>query len=122
MKNFINIDLIPKQCLQTIIKEAKEFKDMRLGLKNGAHDHQRFLENSIVGLIFEKPSTRTRVSFDVGIRQMGGESMILSANDLQLGNGETIQDTAKILSLYLDMLLIRTSDENKQSFPICTSE
>ena len=113
MNNFINIDLVSKKCLKTIIKDAKEFKHSRKGLSHGTADEERFLKNSIVGLIFEKPSTRTRVSFDVGIRQMGGKSMVLSANDLQLGNGETIQDTAKILSLYLDMLLIRTSDENK---------
>tara|TARA_A100001015_G_C15018310_1_gene726662 strand:- start:1725 stop:2657 length:933 start_codon:yes stop_codon:yes gene_type:complete len=113
VKNFINIDLVSKKCLKTIIKDAKQFKYSRIGLRNGAADKRRFLENSIVGLIFEKPSTRTRVSFDVGIRQMGGKTMVLSANNLQLGNGETIQDTAKILSLYLDMLLVRTSDENK---------
>ena len=111
MRNFINIDQVPKRCLKKIIKDAKEFKESRSGLMNGVADSQKILENCIVGLIFEKPSTRTRVSFDVAIRQMGGKSLILSANELQLGNGETIQDTAKVLSLYLDMLLIRTSDE-----------
>jgi len=63
-------------------------------------------------LIFEKPSTRTRVSFDVGVRQMGGQTMVLSGADMQLGHGETIADTARVLSRYVDLIMIRTFDES----------
>ncbi|MDP4993082.1 MAG: ornithine carbamoyltransferase, partial [Marivita lacus] len=65
----------------------------------------------MVALIFEKPSTRTRVSFDVGVRQMGGQTMVLSGSDMQLGHGETIADTARVMSRYVDLIMIRTFDE-----------
>jgi ornithine carbamoyltransferase len=65
----------------------------------------------MVALIFEKPSTRTRVSFDVGVRQMGGETMVLSGADMQLGHGETIADTARVMSRYVDLIMIRTFEE-----------
>ena len=65
----------------------------------------------MVALIFEKPSTRTRVSFDVGVRQMGGETMVLSGKEMQLGHGETIADTARVLSRYVDLIMIRTYEE-----------
>ncbi len=65
----------------------------------------------MVALIFEKPSTRTRVSFDVGVRQMGGQTMVLSGADMQLGHGETIADTARVLSRYVDLIMIRTFEE-----------
>ena len=66
----------------------------------------------MVALIFEKPSTRTRVSFDVGVRQMGGQTMVLSGNDMQLGHGETIADTARVMSRYVDLIMIRTFEED----------
>ena len=65
----------------------------------------------MVALIFEKPSTRTRVSFDLGVRQMGGQTMVLSGSEMQLGHGETIADTARVLSRYVDMIMIRTFEE-----------
>ncbi|PJN95629.1 ornithine carbamoyltransferase, partial [Amaricoccus sp. HAR-UPW-R2A-40] len=65
----------------------------------------------MVALIFEKPSTRTRVSFDVGVRQMGGQSLVLSGAEMQLGHGETIADTARVLSRYVDLIMIRTFEE-----------
>jgi ornithine carbamoyltransferase len=66
----------------------------------------------MVALIFEKPSTRTRVSFDVGVRQMGGQTMVLSGSEMQLGHGESIADTARVLSRYVDLIMIRTFDED----------
>ena len=112
MRHFLDINQISKTILRSMINDAKLIKKERIGKTNGFLDESRFLDGYIGGLIFEKPSTRTRVSFDVGIRQMGGQSMTFSAIDLQLGNGENIADTAKVLSRYLDFVMIRTFDES----------
>ena len=76
----------------------------------GAPDAEQALAGRVVALVFEKPSTRTRVSFDVGVRQMGGETIVLSGSEMQLGHGETIADTARVLSRYVDLVMIRTFD------------
>lgn len=94
-----------------MIDQASVMKQARLSRPKGALDDDQPLAGRMVALIFEKPSTRTRVSFDVGVRQMGGQSMVLSGNDMQLGHGETIADTARVLSRYVDMIMIRTFDE-----------
>lgn len=77
-------------------------------LKAHRRDHPRPLEGKTVGLIFRKPSTRTRVSFEVGILELGGHSLFLSNSELQLGRGESVKDSARVLSRYLDGLVIRT--------------
>ena len=111
MVNFLDLSEISKNKLRKILDSAKKMKFLRKGSKNGIVDKKRHLDGHVVGLIFEKPSTRTRVSFDVGVRQMGGQSIFLSASDLQLTNGENASDTAKVLSRYLDMVMIRTFEE-----------
>ncbi len=111
MKNFIDINKIPESSLRMIINDAKNSKLKRKEKLSGVIDEEQSLKNYLVALIFEKPSTRTRVSFDVGVRQLGGETLILSSSDMQLKNGETISDTAKVLSRYVDMIMIRTFEE-----------
>jgi ornithine carbamoyltransferase len=86
-------------------------KTARVGQPKGTLDAEKPLAGKMVALIFEKPSTRTRVSFDLGVRQMGGQTMVLSGAEMQLGHGETIADTAKVMSRYVDMMMIRTFDE-----------
>src|SRR6059058_2875320 len=73
-----------------------------------SHEQHHLLPGRTLGMIFQKPSTRTRVSFEVGIYQLGGTGLYLSAADLQLGRGETIKDTAHVLSRFLDAVMIRT--------------
>ena len=111
MANFLDIKNIESSDLKKIIQTALELKKSRAGLTKGAFDSDRALDGHIVALIFEKPSTRTRVSFDVGVRQMGGQTIILSGNDMQLGHGETIADTARVLSRYVDLIMLRTYEE-----------
>ena len=111
MQNFLDIDQVDPQKLRGILDEAARIKTARAGLSKGMFDAERPLEGKMVALIFEKPSTRTRVSFDLGVRQMGGQTMVLSGNEMQLGHGETIADTARVLSRYVDMIMIRTFEE-----------
>ena len=111
MANFLDIKTIESSDLKKIIQTALELKKSRSGLTKGAFDSDRALDGHIVALIFEKPSTRTRVSFDVGVRQMGGQTIVLSGNDMQLGHGETIADTARVLSRYVDLIMLRTYEE-----------
>jgi ornithine carbamoyltransferase len=111
MTHFLDIHTTPSADLHEIIRNGRAMKDARKGLPKGTPDVDQPLANHMVALIFEKPSTRTRVSFDVGVRQLGGQTMVLSGNDMQLGHGETIADTARVLSRYVDMIMIRTFEE-----------
>ncbi len=112
MNHFLDIHKTDKAALRSIIDQAKSMKSARDGRPKAAPDDDQPLAGRMVALIFEKPSTRTRVSFDVGVRQMGGQSMVLSGSEMQLGHGETIADTARVLSRYVDLIMIRTFDES----------
>jgi ornithine carbamoyltransferase len=112
MNHFLDIHRTDKTALRAIIDDAKARKQARAGRPKAAPDDELPLKNRMVALIFEKPSTRTRTSFDVGVRQMGGQTMVLSGSDMQLGHGETIADTARVMSRYVDMIMIRTFDES----------
>ena len=111
MTHFLDIDQTAPTDLRQMLDQAAAMKTARKGLPKGTPDADRPLANHMVALIFEKPSTRTRVSFDVGVRQMGGQTMVLSGSDMQLGHGETIADTARVLSRYVDLIMIRTFEE-----------
>jgi ornithine carbamoyltransferase len=89
--------------LLAVLDLADDLKASRL-----RREEHRLLPGRALGMIFQKPSTRTRVSFEVGIAQLGGHGLYLAASDLQLGRGETLRDTATVLSRYLDGLMIRT--------------
>ncbi len=112
MQHFLDIHTTDPAELRRIIDGARDMKTARAGRPRGTPDDEQPLKGRMVALIFEKPSTRTRVSFDVGVRQMGGETMVLSGADMQLGHGETIADTARVMSRYVDLIMIRTFDES----------
>lgn len=88
-------------------KDIEEILDLAMEMKRG-NEKRKFLNDKNVAMIFEKQSTRTRVSFEVAMRQLGGYAIYLNKNDLQLGRGESIQDTAKVLSRYVDGIIVRT--------------
>ena len=111
MRHFLDIDKTERDQLKAIIAQAQAMKSARGDVPKATPDAEQPLENRMVALIFEKPSTRTRVSFDVGVRQMGGEVLVLSGQEMQLGHGESIADTARVLSRYVDLIMIRTYDE-----------
>ncbi len=93
--------------IKTVLNLADELKE----LQRNREEH-RLLPGRTLGMVFQKPSTRTRVSFEVGINQLGGHGLYLRADDLQLGRGETIKDTAVVLSRYLDAIMIRTYSQD----------
>lgn len=108
MKHLLTMQDLTKEEILQILDLADQLKYER--------KHQiphRHLEGKSVGLIFQKSSTRTRVSFETGIYQLGGQPLFLSSRDLQIGRGEPVQDTARVLSRYLDMIMIRTFDQKE---------
>ena len=112
MNHFLDIHTTDASDLRGIIDSAAAMKSARKGRFKAEPDDEQPLKGRMVALIFEKPSTRTRVSFDVGVRQMGGQTMVLSGTDMQLGHGETIADTARVLSRYVDLIMLRTFEES----------
>jgi len=105
VRHFLDISKVAPGDLRGMLDHAATLK--RTG------DNDRPLAGKTLALIFEKPSTRTRVSFEVGMRQLGGEVICLTGSEIQLGHGETIADTARVLSRYVDIIMIRTNHEEK---------
>ena len=106
-RHFLDLHEIDAAELHDMIDDARTRKSARAGLGQAMRDADAPLSGKLLAMIFEKPSTRTRVSFDVGMRQLGGETIVLSAQDMQLGRGETVADTARVLSRYVDGIMIR---------------
>lgn len=109
-RHFIDIADLDAGTLASILAEAQRRKVARRGLPHGAPDQDRPLDGRVLALIFDKHSTRTRISFDIGMRQLGGTTMMMSGAELQLAREETIGDTARVFSRYLDAVMIRLLD------------
>lgn len=104
-RDFLDLDRIDPAEVKAILALAHKLKKQPLAFQP--------MEGKTLGLIFEKPSTRTRVSFEVGMRQLGGSVTTLSGAEIQLGRGETISDTGRVLSRYVDIIMLRTFDDAK---------
>lgn len=105
VRHFLDIHALDTGALRGMLDYARTLKQSR--------GQDRPLAGRTLALIFEKPSTRTRVSFEVGMRQLGGEVITLTGKEIQLGHGETIGDTARVLSRYVDIIMLRTNHERK---------
>ena len=108
MRHFIDLRDFSAETLQMMLDHAQTMKQAR----RAGTGHEQPLAGKTVAMIFEKPSTRTRVSFEIGVVQLGGTPLVLSSHDLQLGRGESIEDTARVLSRYVDAIIIRCLDHN----------
>jgi ornithine carbamoyltransferase len=113
MPHFLDLDSLGPTALRAILDEAKRRKAARPGRPKGASDADAPLAGHTLAAIFEKSSTRTRVSFEMAMRQLGGSAMVLSSGDMQLGRGETIEDTARVLSRFVDVVALRTGPHAK---------
>ena len=105
LRHFLDLVDVPAEDLRQIIEVARAMKAERAGT-------DRPLAGKTLAMIFERPSTRTRVSFELAMRQLGGETILLTAEEMQLGRGETLADTARVLSRYIDAIMIRTLDSD----------
>jgi ornithine carbamoyltransferase len=113
IRHFLNLSDAGGDAIAAIIADAIDRKAARAGLPKGTPDKDAPLAGRTLAMVFEKNSTRTRVSFDMAIRQLGGTSLILDAGTTQLGRGETVADTARVLGRMADAIMIRTDDHMK---------
>jgi ornithine carbamoyltransferase len=110
IRHFIDIDEFDSATLQALIASAHELK--AAGKGDGSC---QVSPKTLLALMFDKPSTRTRVSFDVAMRQLGGETVVLNSSETQLGRGETVADTARVLSRYVDAMMLRTGPHSNMT-------
>ena len=108
IRHFLDLIDIPPRELRGIIEASRAMKKRARGARAA-----KPLAGRMLAMIFDKPSTRTRVSFDVAMRQLGGDVILLTGHDMQLGRGETVADTARVLSRYVDVIMLRTTKEEK---------
>jgi len=113
MRHFLDLSDAGGDAIAAMINDAQDRKAARLGWAKGRPDADAPLAGHVLGMIFEKSSTRTRVSFDIAMRQLGGSALILDSGTSQLGRGESIADTARVLSRMVDAIMIRTDDHEK---------
>jgi ornithine carbamoyltransferase len=113
MRHFLNLSDAGGDAVAAMLADAIDRKAARTGWPKGKVDADAPLAGHVLAMVFEKNSTRTRASFDIAIRQLGGTAMIMDAGVTQLGRGETIADTARVLSRYADAIMIRTDDHAK---------
>nr|WP_282098505.1 ornithine carbamoyltransferase [Qipengyuania vesicularis] len=113
VKHFLDLSDAGGDAIAAMLADAQDRKAARAGWPKGKPDADEPLAGHVLGMIFEKNSTRTRVSFDVGMRQLGGTTLILDSGTSQLGRGESIADTARVLSRMVDAIMIRTDDHAK---------
>ena len=109
MNNFLNINEISQKNLEAILEDANTVKSCSVS----KDQYINSLKNSITGLLFEKPSTRTRLSFEAAVLKLGGQVLNLRKDEIHFGQGETLQDTSAVVSLFLDLLVLRLYDEEK---------
>lgn len=109
-RHFLDLWHIDRSELRAILDEAHRMKQARLGWPRGRVDDGAPLAGHTLAMIFEKSSTRTRFSFEMAMRQLGGSAIMAASGDMQLGRGETVEDTARVLSRYVDIAMIRAND------------
>ncbi len=108
-RHFLDLTQFEGDELRHILDACKRIKKTRNGVRRG----EGILAGKVLAMIFEQPSTRTRISFDVGMRELGGETLMLTGAEMQLGRGETIADTARVLSRFVDAIMIRILDHDQ---------
>ncbi|MAK12175.1 MAG: ornithine carbamoyltransferase [Candidatus Pelagibacter sp.] len=109
MKHFLDLSMISKSDLQNILSEAKRRKLKQSKLGKVIISEQSHAKDKLLLMVFEKPSTRTRLSFDIAMRQLGGGTIVMNSNDMHLGKGnESVEDTAKVISSFSDIVMFRT--------------
>ena len=112
-RNFLDLSDAGSDALTTMLNDARARKTARSAMPKGAPDPDAPLAGHVLAMVFEKNSTRTRVSFDIAMRQLGGSALVLDAGTTQLGRGESVADTARVLSRMADAIMIRTDDHAK---------
>ena len=105
LKHFVDLDIIDSESIRQILNIGHRLKESK--------ESRNYLQNKILSMIFEKPSTRTRISFEVGMKQLGGDVVTLDHADTQLGRGESIEDTIRVISQYVDIIMYRGSAESR---------
>jgi ornithine carbamoyltransferase len=108
-QHFLDLHELEATDLRSILTSAHAMKSARIGSPRGMKEQGEPLKGKAIALIFERPSTRTRVSFEMAMKQLGGDVIVLNAGDMQLGRGETIADTARVLSRYVDGIMLRAA-------------
>jgi ornithine carbamoyltransferase len=112
IRHFIDLDYFSKNDFRDLLNSCHQRKKSKVRSGKAEVDNDACAKDKILAMIFEKPSTRTRFSFEAAMYQLGGKSIVVNSNDMQLNRGETISDTAKVLSRYVDIVMLRTNEHS----------